>query len=66
MGSLKAVDASPKELAKLLFEIAPEEFVCLENAERAMEIAVQEAEREPEILANHPSSIKIEGDRLMR
>ena len=50
LGPLKAVDASPKELAKLLFEIAPEEFGCLENAEMAMEAAVQKAKRE--MLAN--------------
>ena len=41
LGPLKAVDASPKEIAKILFEIAPEEFGCLENAERAMEAAIR-------------------------
>ena len=58
LGPLKAVDASPKEIAKILFEIAPEEFGCLENAERAMEAAIQKAEREMEILTNHPTTIR--------
>ena len=56
LGPLKAVDASPKELAKILFEIAPEEFGCLENVERAMEAAVKKAKRE--MLANHPANTR--------
>ena len=58
LGPLKAVDASPKELAKILFEIASEEFGCLENAEMAMEAAVQKAKREMEMLANTRTNIR--------
>ena len=58
LGILKAVDASPKELAKILFQIAPEEFGNLENAERAMEAAIQRAEWELEMLARIPTTIK--------
>ena len=58
LGPLKAVDASPKEIAKILFEIAPEEFGCLENAERAMEAAIRKAERELEMLARIPTTTR--------